>query len=237
VGRRSPDYTRFLRRLRAARERAGLTQAETARRLGKGQAYVWKSEVGERRVDAVELKEFARVYGVSITPRLVTATRERSTSRSPSSRLLDADAKAIRRFLRGDGPRVVFATYQSSLVLAKAMKADGVPPFDLAIADEAHRFAGPLAGDFATPARSELRGFILRLLVLAPNLRAPAEPARWSVPFFCGESGTKARNDECHGSVPVGRFFRTEVRPRRGVEFNLPVSVACAIVATITPAM
>ncbi len=67
MARRDVDYARFLRRLRAARERAGLSQAEAARRLGKGQSYVWKSEVGERRVDAVELKEFARVYGVPVT--------------------------------------------------------------------------------------------------------------------------------------------------------------------------
>lgn len=65
--RRTAEYARFLKRLRLAREKAGLTQAEAARRLGKGQAYVWKSEVGERRVDAVELRAFARVYGVRIT--------------------------------------------------------------------------------------------------------------------------------------------------------------------------
>ena len=62
----SAEYTRFLRRLRLAREKAGLTQAEAARRLGKRQAYVWKSEVGERRVDVIELKQFAEVYGVPI---------------------------------------------------------------------------------------------------------------------------------------------------------------------------
>ncbi len=67
MARRTAEYSRFLRRLRLAREQAGLTQAETARRLGRGQAYVWKSEVGERRVDAVELRAFARVYGVRIT--------------------------------------------------------------------------------------------------------------------------------------------------------------------------
>ena len=65
--RSTPEYKRFLKRLRTARERAGLTQAETARRLKRGQAYVWKSEVGERRVDVVELLEFAKVYGVAIT--------------------------------------------------------------------------------------------------------------------------------------------------------------------------
>jgi len=66
MARRSADYTRFLRRLRLARENAGLTQAEAARRLGKRQAYVWKSEVGERRVDVIELRQFAEVYGVPI---------------------------------------------------------------------------------------------------------------------------------------------------------------------------
>jgi len=64
------DYARFTRRLRLARERAGLSQVEAARRLGrgdKGYSYVWKSEGGERRVDAVELKQFAKLYGVPIT--------------------------------------------------------------------------------------------------------------------------------------------------------------------------
>lgn len=65
MARRSSDYAAFLRGLRRARERAGLTQFETARRLGKPQSYVSKCESGERRVDIVELKAFARVYGVS----------------------------------------------------------------------------------------------------------------------------------------------------------------------------
>lgn len=58
--------------------------------------------------------------------------------------------QAIRKFLGGVGRRVVFATYQSSRELADAMSMDDLPPFDLAIADEAHRCAGPLAGGFAT---------------------------------------------------------------------------------------
>lgn len=67
MARRTAEYARFLRRLRHAREQAGLSQAAAARRLGKGQSYIWKSEVGERRVDVIELKEFARLYGVPIT--------------------------------------------------------------------------------------------------------------------------------------------------------------------------
>ena len=44
---------------------------------------------------------------------------------------------------------VVFATYQSSVRLTKNELGD-VPPFDLAIADEAHRCVGVTAGVFAT---------------------------------------------------------------------------------------
>ena len=60
---RDPKYRRFVERLKAARKAAGLTQAEVARRLGRPQSYVSKSESGERRVDVVELSEFARLYG------------------------------------------------------------------------------------------------------------------------------------------------------------------------------
>lgn len=63
------------------------------------------------------------------------------------------DPDDIAAFLRRDGGavhRVVFATYQSSQRIAEAMTHEGVPAFDLAIADEAHRCTGPITGDFAT---------------------------------------------------------------------------------------
>ena len=56
-------YRRFLALLRAAREDAGLTQAQVAKKLGRTQAWVSKCELGERRVDFVELEDFARAYG------------------------------------------------------------------------------------------------------------------------------------------------------------------------------
>ncbi len=59
---RRPEYRRFLVRLRAAREGAGLTQVEVAKRLHVPQSFVSKSETGERRVDVVELADFARLY-------------------------------------------------------------------------------------------------------------------------------------------------------------------------------
>lgn len=61
------------------------------------------------------------------------------------------DAATIATFLRRrTGPRVVFATYQSSPQIAEAFRLGRVPAFDLAIADEAHRCAGPVASDFGT---------------------------------------------------------------------------------------
>ena len=54
----SETYSRFLEQLRKARESAGLTQEEVARRLGRPQSFVSKCESGERRVDIAELLDF-----------------------------------------------------------------------------------------------------------------------------------------------------------------------------------
>ena len=56
----------MLQRLRKAREASGLTQLEVARRLGHNQSWVSKKESGERRMDPVELCEFAKLYGLPI---------------------------------------------------------------------------------------------------------------------------------------------------------------------------
>ncbi len=55
-------YQKFIKKLRQARLEAGLTQVEVGRKLKQPQAYVSKIERGERRVDVVELCEFARLY-------------------------------------------------------------------------------------------------------------------------------------------------------------------------------
>jgi superfamily II DNA or RNA helicase len=58
------------------------------------------------------------------------------------------EPEAIANFLRREDRRlVVFATYQSSGRLTKS-ELGAVPPFDLAIADEAHRCVGGAAGAF-----------------------------------------------------------------------------------------
>jgi predicted helicase len=59
------------------------------------------------------------------------------------------DPGVIAAFLRRRGRRVVFTTYQSSPQIAAAYHGK-TPQFDLAIADEAHRCAGPTPSEFAT---------------------------------------------------------------------------------------
>jgi len=57
-----PLYQAFLKKLRQARLEAGLTQVQVAEKLGKGQTFVSKCELGQRRVDFVELQMFAQIY-------------------------------------------------------------------------------------------------------------------------------------------------------------------------------
>ncbi len=63
----SARYRRFLERLKAARVKAGLTQSEVAAALRRPQSFVSKCESGERRVDVIELEDFARVYRKPMT--------------------------------------------------------------------------------------------------------------------------------------------------------------------------
>ena len=63
----------------------------------------------------------------------------------------ETDPEKIAAFLRRkSGPLVVFSTYQSSPQIAEAFRLGRVPGFDLIIADEAHRCAGPVSSEFAT---------------------------------------------------------------------------------------
>lgn len=63
----SEKYQAFLTRLRAARLETGLTQAEVAQRLQVPQSFISKSESGERRLDVIELTEFAAIYKKPLT--------------------------------------------------------------------------------------------------------------------------------------------------------------------------
>lgn len=60
------EYAAFRRKLRKARTDLGLSQSVVARRIGKPQSFISKCESGERRVDVVELRLFAEVYGKAL---------------------------------------------------------------------------------------------------------------------------------------------------------------------------
>lgn len=62
----SEEYKLFLETLRAARERAGLTQGDVATKLIATQSFVSKCERGERRLDIVELRTWCGALGVPL---------------------------------------------------------------------------------------------------------------------------------------------------------------------------
>jgi transcriptional regulator with XRE-family HTH domain len=51
--------------LRQAREEAGILQADLARKLGRKQGFVSKYELGDRRLDLLDLAEICDALGIS----------------------------------------------------------------------------------------------------------------------------------------------------------------------------
>ena len=62
----SREYQHLLEQLKKAREDSGLTQKEVSGKLRKPQSYISKCESGERRIDPIELKMFAKIYNQPI---------------------------------------------------------------------------------------------------------------------------------------------------------------------------
>lgn len=58
----SKDHKYTVEQLKKARLEAGLDQVEVAELLGKTQSHVSKVEAGQRRIDIVALKEYAKIY-------------------------------------------------------------------------------------------------------------------------------------------------------------------------------
>lgn len=112
------DPTRDLvrERFRIARERAGLSQAQTAKLMEMHRPTITEIEAGRRRVAAQELTRFADIYGVSVAwlagsagsdpdlsdPRLALVARE-------LKRLKSEDLERVMQFIasvqgaRGEG--------------------------------------------------------------------------------------------------------------------------------------
>ncbi len=56
------EYHEVIEKLKKARISAGLKQEDVAYKLKKPQSYVSKIERGERRLDILEISEFAKIY-------------------------------------------------------------------------------------------------------------------------------------------------------------------------------
>ena len=89
----NPDYRLLLTVLKAARKRAGVSQVELAERLGNTQTFVSKCERGERRIDAVELVEFAEALGVPPLGLLGEYLEQRAARLRPKSKKSSAKGR------------------------------------------------------------------------------------------------------------------------------------------------
>lgn len=63
----SKEHKLLIQKLKEARLEAGLEQEEVAKALGKTQSHISKIEAGQRRVDIIQLKEFAKAYKKELT--------------------------------------------------------------------------------------------------------------------------------------------------------------------------
>lgn len=64
---KTKEYAIFIERMRKARLESGLKQTEVAKKMRRPQSYISRVESGEYRLDILELKQFAKIYGKEIT--------------------------------------------------------------------------------------------------------------------------------------------------------------------------
>ncbi len=65
--RQTKEYAYLVERMRKAREEAGLTQAQVAKKLKRPQSHISNVESAQQRVDVVELQVFAKIYNKDIS--------------------------------------------------------------------------------------------------------------------------------------------------------------------------
>lgn len=60
------EHKNLIIKLKSARLSAKLDQKTAAKRLNKSQSYISKMESGQRRINLVQLRQIAQVYGKNI---------------------------------------------------------------------------------------------------------------------------------------------------------------------------
>lgn len=63
---RTKEYAIFIERMKRARAESGLLQIEVAKAMKRPQSYISRVESGEYRLDILEVKKFAKLYGKSV---------------------------------------------------------------------------------------------------------------------------------------------------------------------------
>ncbi len=58
----SKNHLFLIKQLKKAREESGLSQGDVAEIFGKTQSYISKAESGQRKIDVIQLNEFAKIY-------------------------------------------------------------------------------------------------------------------------------------------------------------------------------
>ncbi len=74
----SPEYAAMLALLRETRQSAGLTQVQLAERLKRTQSVVSKMELGEVRIDVIQLRTICKAIGTTL-PAFAVQLEERLT--------------------------------------------------------------------------------------------------------------------------------------------------------------
>lgn len=100
----APDYEAIVALVRAARQEAGLTQAELAARLGRPQAYVSRVETGERRLDVAEWLRWLRAAGADPVTFLVRLAAQEGIYDPPLTLSLSEAGRAARRRRKPKNP-------------------------------------------------------------------------------------------------------------------------------------
>ena len=133
----------------------------------------------------------------------------------------------IAAFLKKPGRRVVFGTYASSDRIAKAQKKAGVPAFDLAVADEAHRIAGVVSAKDKSE-RSQ------RAMLEEKEIKAVRRLFATATPRITGSKKTRegddilieSMDDESRfGKVAHSVTFQEAVKLKRLVPYKLVVTI------------
>ena len=62
----SKEHKMLIERIIKARVEAGFSQTEAAKRMGKSQSYISKIEVGQRKIDVIELKKLSFIFNKPI---------------------------------------------------------------------------------------------------------------------------------------------------------------------------